>query len=74
MCARTASIVVAICLALSACAGGMQRNGIVRIEPRGSQVDYVKVLAVNQWAERRGASVIWVNYPVRLKRARDTEG
>jgi hypothetical protein len=36
-----------------------------------ADVDYGKVIAVNDWAVKRHATVVWVNYPkksaVRLK-------
>ena len=55
---------VVVCLGLSACAGSMGRNGISRSEPLRFEIDAGKVAAVNQWAERKGATVIWINYPV----------
>jgi hypothetical protein len=65
---------VVVCLGLSACAGSMGRNGISRSEPLGREIDLGKVVAVNQWAERRGATVVWVNYPVRQSRDRPSGG
>jgi hypothetical protein len=50
-------------LALSACAGTSGPNGIARDSNVGAQVDVGKVVAVNQWALRRGAHVVWINYP-----------
>lgn len=35
----------------------------------GSDVDIGKVIAVNQWAETKGATVVWVNYPRKAKTA-----
>ena len=37
-------------------------------------IDYGKVIAVNQWAERKGALVVWVNYPTRPVRNKPTGG
>ena len=34
-------------------------------------VDIGKIAAVNQWAEQRGARVMWVNYP---QKPRDSAG
>ncbi|GAA0715015.1 hypothetical protein [Dokdonella soli] len=55
----------AVSLGLSACAGSAGRNGIARSGSMDSDIDYGKVVAVNQWAERRHATVVWVNYPTR---------
>ena len=55
------SLAVLSCLALSACAGTSGRNGIVKL-------DQGKILAVNAWAQQRGAHVTWVNYPTLAKR------
>ncbi|MEP7096561.1 MAG: hypothetical protein ABI748_02775 [Dokdonella sp.] len=56
---------VALCLVLSACAGSMGRNGISRSGPAANDIDVGKVAAVNQWAQVKGATVIWMNYPSR---------
>jgi len=32
-----------------------------------SNVDMGKVVAVNQWAETKGAKVVWINYPQKPK-------
>lgn len=61
---------VALCFGLSACAGGMGKNGIARSGPMASDVDGGKVATVNQWAQEKGATVIWMNYPSRLSRSR----
>jgi hypothetical protein len=58
---------VVVCLWLSACAG-MSGNRISRSEPVGRVIDAGKVVAVNQWAQRKGATVIWINYPIRSSR------
>lgn len=34
-----------------------------------ADVDIGKIATVNQWAEQRGAKVMWINYPVRNKDA-----
>ena len=68
------SAAVAVCLGLSACAGSMGRNGISRGEPLGREIDVGKMAAVNQWAERKGATVLWVHFPVRPSRATPTGG
>ena len=51
-----------LCLGLSACAG---TAGNARNNAAGNNIDYGKVLAVNQWAVRRHATVVWIQYPVR---------
>lgn len=69
---RTLAIGTAIvmCLAVSACAGTGTRNDMVR-GSMDNDVDYGKVLAVNEWAERRRATVVWVNYPKKSTHLRD---
>ena len=66
-----------ICLGLTACAGTAGSNGITHAVPglrSDQEVDYGKVAAVNQWAERKGATVIWINYPVLPARVRRGDG
>lgn len=63
---------VVLCLAVSACAGTSGSNGMTRgMSGMDADVDYGKVVAVNDWAVKRHATVVWVNYPkksaVRLK-------
>lgn len=72
--ALAAGAAIAICLGLSACAGSAGSNGVSRSEPFGRDVDYVKIDAVTQWAHQRGATVVWLNYPVRQPRARPDQG
>lgn len=52
-------------LVLGGCAsiGGAQHAN----NPFGSEVDVGKVVAVNQWAETKGARVMWINYPQKPK-------
>ncbi len=65
------SLLVATCFGLSACAGLVGPNGSTRPVHLGGEIDYGKVIAVNQWAERRGATVLWINYPVVRDRKND---
>jgi hypothetical protein len=37
-------------------------------------VDYGKVVAVNEWALRRHATVVWVNYPKKPAYLKETDG
>lgn len=67
------SAAVVICLGISACAGTAGRQGVTRNEPL-SKVDYGKVLTVNQWAVKRGATVVWINYPTRLANSKPNDG
>jgi hypothetical protein len=65
---RSASVaVMGLCLVLSACAttGTPPRfaNGYE------SDVDMDKVVTVNQWAQTKGARVMWVNLPQKSKLA-----
>lgn len=58
--------VALVCLAMGGCATtGRDRTA--------SQVDVGKVLAVNQWAARRHATVLWINSP-ELPPGRASEG
>lgn len=60
-------------LGLSACAATGGRDGIAR-SAHGDDIDYGKVIAVNQWALRRHATVMWVNYPTRPERLARNDG
>ncbi|HEU4665445.1 MAG TPA: hypothetical protein VFS55_15555 [Dokdonella sp.] len=66
-------LVVLLALGLSACAGSDGRNGVARRSYDGD-IDYGKVIAVNQWALRRHATVMWVNYPTRPARLASNDG
>jgi len=54
-----ATLVAAICLGLDACAS---MGGQHELLP-SNDIDKSKIESVNQWAEGRGATVIWVNLP-----------
>jgi hypothetical protein len=58
-------------LMLSACAGTSGANGVVRESNIGAAVDVGKVVTVNQWAQQRGARVVWINYPTIADRGTD---
>lgn len=67
------SILVAlagISLGLGGCAstGGSRMTN----SQYGPDVDVGKVIAVNQWALTKGATVVWVNYPQKSKTAEST--
>lgn len=53
------------CAGLSACAANPQRVARERSQMQSSDVDWGAVIAVNQWAERRGATLRWIHYPTR---------
>jgi starvation-inducible outer membrane lipoprotein len=57
----------AVCLGLSACAASPQRVAVEREQMQNSDVDWGAVVAVNQWAERRGATLRWIHYPTTRK-------
>ncbi len=69
----TAAVIV-LCLAISACAGTAGSNGLTRTSTMDSDIDVGKVIAVNEWAVRRHASVVWVNYPKKPAYLKDKEG
>jgi hypothetical protein len=50
-----------LCLGVSACAG---TAGNTRNNAAGNDIDYGTVLAVNQWAARRHATVVWIQTTV----------
>ncbi|HET6545201.1 MAG TPA: hypothetical protein VFG55_00470 [Rhodanobacteraceae bacterium] len=55
------TVMIVMCLGLGACAGS---NGFVRGGPQDQRLDYGKILAVNEWAKTRGATVLWLHYPM----------
>jgi hypothetical protein len=59
----TTGTAIVLCLAVSACAGTGGASGIAKRSNPDADVDVGKVIAVNDWALRRHASVVWVNYP-----------
>lgn len=65
---------VVLSLGLSACAGADTRSGRSGDAAPAAGVDYGKVVAVNQWAQRRGATLRWVHYPTVPPRDRNTDG
>lgn len=65
---------VVLCLAVSACAGTGGRNGMARGSSMDDDIDVGKVVAINQWAVRRHASVVWINYPKKPAHLKDTSG
>jgi len=65
---------ILLCLALSACAGTAGSNGIARESSMDEDVDVGKVVAVNEWALNRHATVMWVNYPKKSAHPKDTSG
>ena len=62
---------IVLCLAASGCAGTAGPNGFARGSSMDSDIDYGKVLAVNEWAERRRATVVWINYPKKSAHSKD---
>jgi hypothetical protein len=62
---RSILFAAGVSLALGGCAsmGGAQHADY----QYGSDVDMGKVVAVNQWAETKGAKVVWINYPQKPK-------
>lgn|GEM_PF-2177793 len=65
---------VVLSLAVSACAGTGGANGLTRGSTMDDDIDVGKVLTVNEWAVKRHASVVWVNYPKKSKLQKDTSG
>ena len=64
----TALAAVVLGFGISGCAGTAGPNGMARESKMDSNIDYQKVISVNEWAVNRHATVMWVNYPrVRAK-------
>lgn len=63
-----------LCLAVSACAGTSGSNGIARESKMDADVDVGKVVAVNEWAVNRHATVVWINYPKKSVHQKDGSG
>jgi hypothetical protein len=71
---RTLALAAAVtgCLAMSGCAG---TNDLARGDSRmDNDLDASKVLTVNEWAERRHATVMWVNYPKKSAHPKESDG
>jgi hypothetical protein len=71
---RTLGLAAAIagCLAMSGCAG---TNDLARGDSRmDNDLDATKVLSVNEWAEHRHATVMWVNYPKKSAHPKESDG
>ncbi|HJT99384.1 MAG TPA: hypothetical protein VJ696_13790 [Rhodanobacteraceae bacterium] len=66
--------VIALCLAVSACAGTGGGNGIARGSRMDNDIDVGKVVAINEWAERRRATVVWINYPKKPPSLKNGDG
>ena len=52
-----------VCVGLAGCAANPQRVADEREQMQNSDVDWGAVVAVNQWAQRRGATLRWIHYP-----------
>ena len=65
---------IVLCLAVSACAGTAGGNGIARESKMDSDIDVGKVVAVNEWAVNRHATVVWINYPKKPTHLKDDSG
>lgn len=64
-----AVLVVALALALGACAGVRTGPSLSKTATPGADTDTVKVASVNQWAQDRHATVVWLHYPTLSKEA-----
>lgn len=58
-------LLAGLCAGIGGCATSgtalsMSRGGLA-----SEDVDAEKVATVNQWAQTHGATVVWINYPVR---------
>lgn len=63
-----------LCLGLTACAGTASNSRLAHHQSMYDDVDYSKIITVNQWALKRGATVVWINYPTTSARTKPTDG
>lgn len=63
---RTRWGVVGLALLLAACAG-TPAHRLASADPENDDFDANKVDSVTQWAHTHGATVVWVNYPTKLR-------
>ena len=66
---RKAVLVVIGTLALGACAGVQTGPSRSKTATPGVDTDTVKVASVNQWAQDRHATVVWLHFPTKSKEA-----
>ena len=71
---QKALFVMAAALSLGACAGISTTPSNSKTATPGVDTDTIKVATVNQWAQDKGATVVWIHYPTRSKSAADDHG
>ena len=59
-------VIPGLVLLLGACAGTPAQH-FAPIDPDKDDFDANKVDTVTQWAHTHGATVVWVNYPTKLR-------
>jgi hypothetical protein len=59
------TLIFAASLLLISCAGTLPREHMWSSDPETDDYDANKVDTVTQWAHTHGATVVWVNYPVK---------
>lgn len=68
---------LAAALAMSLVLGACASTGAVRHRAQANpndDFDAGKVATVTQWAERRGATVVWIHYPTKHRAGNDDGG
>ncbi len=63
---RARGVAAALALLLGACAG-TPSHPLASSDPDNDDYDANKVDSVTQWAHTHGATVVWVNYPTKLR-------
>ncbi len=63
---RARWLIPGLALLLGACAGSPAHPG-ASADPENDDFDSNKVDTVTQWARVHGATVVWVNYPTKLR-------
>jgi hypothetical protein len=62
------AVLVAVCaLSVGACATVQPGPSLSKTATPGADTDTVKVASVNQWAQDRHATVVWLHYPTMTK-------
>jgi len=67
-------LLAGVCTGLGGCATQGRTISMSSAGLANEDVDSEKVATVNQWAQSHGATVLWINYPVRAHPRSDGGG
>lgn len=65
------AVLAVACLGLTACASTGGSRAAQDQSGFSDEIDYQKVISVNEWAHTHGARVMWVNYPQKSRFDKD---